>query len=160
MSKSLGDKLNADLLEKLNRGFLFRDGGLGLTVLTTDANGWPNVAMAPGCVAARPDQIYLALGGKTGSLKNVERDPRVTIMVAAPDTLYYVKGHAEIVRREMNALAQEAAIKVTITEVLQDLENFVSITGGVTYRYRVMHEDFVTVICAMLDELQSMAEEK
>jgi hypothetical protein len=158
MAKNLGSQLPQDLLEKLGHGNLYRPGGLGLCVLTVDEAGWPHVAMAPGAVAAVPGEVYVALGGKTGSLRNVERDGRVTLLIAGPDTLYYVKGQAEIVLGEMQVIQQEAALRVQVTEVLQDMEPFVTITGGVSYRYGFMHDDFTTVIGALLDELQAMAE--
>ncbi|HWI66430.1 MAG TPA: pyridoxamine 5'-phosphate oxidase family protein, partial [Symbiobacteriaceae bacterium] len=148
------------LLDKLERGALYRSGGLGLAVLTLDEAGWPHAAMAPGCVATRPDVVWLALGGMSGSLKNVERTGLVTLQIAGPDTLYYVKGRARVVRPEMNVMSQEAALRIDVTEVLEDMESFVSITGGISYRYRMMHDDFVLVIGAMLDELHALATEE
>jgi hypothetical protein len=158
MSQHLGNRLPAELMQKLERGRLYRPGGLGLAVLTVDEHGWPHVAMAPGAVAAQPDAVFFALGGSSGSLRNAERTGRVTLLIAAPDTLYYVKGQAQVVRREMQVMAQEAALRLQVTEVLQDMESFVDITGGISYRYRMMHDDFVQVIGALLDELQALAE--
>lgn len=159
MSKNLGSQLPPELLAKLERGDLYRPGGLGLAVLTLDEQGWPHVAMAPGCVAARPDVLWVALGGASTSLQNAQRSGIITLQIAGPDTLYYVKGKAELVRPEMQVMAQEAALRVTVTEVLEDMESFVSITGGISYRYRLMHDDFVLVIKAMLDELWALATE-
>lgn len=158
MAKHLGERLNDDLLEKLNRAELFRGGGLALTVLTLDERGWPHVAMAPGAVAVKPDEVWLILGGQTGSLKNVERDSRMTLLVAAPETLYYIKGRAEIARREMSLIPQEAALRLKVTEVLADMEPFVKITGGITYRYQPTHDDYTMVLVALLDELHGLAE--
>lgn len=160
MSKNLGNQLPAELLDKLTEGKLYRAGGLGLAVMTVDAAGWPHVAMAPGCVAARPDVVFVALGGTSGSLENARRNGLVTLQIAGPDTLYYVKGRARVVRPEMLAMAQEAALRVDVTEVLADMESFVEITGGIGYRYRLMHEDFVKVIGALLDELWACAAEE
>lgn len=159
MSKQLGAQLNEDLLQKLHGGRLYREGGLGLAALTVDEHGWPHVAMAPGAVAARPDQLVMALGGTAKSLRNAEREGKITLLVAGPDTLYYVKGQVEVLRREMAVIPQEAALLVRVTEVLQDMESFVSITGGISYRYGAMHEDYINVIGALLDELQALAEE-
>lgn len=159
MAKQLGNELPQNLLDKLAGGALYRSGGLGLSVLTVDEAGWPHVAMAPGAVAARPGEVWVALGARTGSLRNVERDGRVTLQVAGPETLYYIKGRAEVVRPEMEVMSQEAALRVRVTEVLQDMEPFLTITGGVSYRYGFMHDDFTTIIGALLDELQALAEE-
>jgi hypothetical protein len=159
MSRSYGPQLPEALLEKLRGGALYRPGGLGLAVLTVDEAGWPHLSMAPGAVAVRPDQVLVALGGTSHSLVNARRNGRVTLQIAGPDTLYYVKGRAEVVRPEMQVMAQEAALRVTVTDVLEDMESFVSVTGGITYRYRVMHDDFVTVIGALLDELALLAAE-
>ena len=158
MSRLLGDRLPEPLLQKLRRGELYRHGGLGLAVLTVDAAGWPHLAMAPGAVAARPEEVYVALGGSSSSLENVRRNGQVTLQIAGPETLYYVKGRAEVVRPAMQMMAQEAALRLTVAEVLEDMESFVSITSGIGYRYRVMHDEFVTIIGALLDELQAMAE--
>jgi hypothetical protein len=158
VAKHVGNALSPGLLDKLRGGALYRTGGLGLPVLTVDAAGWPHVAMAPGAVAARPDEVWVALGGKTGSLQNIERDGRMTLLMAGPDTLYYIKGQAEIIRPEMQMMAQEAALRLRVTAVLQDMEPFVTITGGVSYRYGVIHEDFITVNGRLLDELQALAE--
>jgi hypothetical protein len=158
MSRHVGDSLPESLLQKLQRGELYRSGGLGLAVLTVDQSGWPHVAMAPGAVAAGAGEVYVALGGSSTSLDNVRRNGLVTLQVAGPDTLYYVKGRAEVIRPEMRMMAQEAALRLSVTEVLEDMESFVSVTGGISYRYRVMHDDFVTIIGALLDELQSLAE--
>lgn len=160
MSHNLGAQLPADLLQKLEKGALYRPGGTGLAVLTIDEHGWPHVAMAPGAVAADPATVWVALGGSSTSLQNIRRTGKVTLLVAAPNTLYYVKGQAEVVRPEMQIMAQEAALMVHVTEVLEDMESFVEITGGISYRYRVMHDDFVTVIGALLDELHAMATEE
>ncbi|HEY3367672.1 MAG TPA: pyridoxamine 5'-phosphate oxidase family protein [Symbiobacteriaceae bacterium] len=158
MSQNLGSQLSPELLTRLAAGEMFRPGGLGLPVLTIDGAGWPHVAMAPGCVAAQPGEVFVALGGQSRSLENVRRDGRLTLLIAGPDTLFYVKGRAELVRPEMQTMPQEAALRLTVTEVLQDMESFVTMTGGVSYRYNLMHEDFVTVIRALLDELTAMAE--
>lgn len=160
MSKNLGNQLPAELMEKLTNGAFYRDGGLGLPVLTLDEQGWPHVAMAPGAVAVQPDTVFFALGGRTSSRRNAERDGRVTLMIAGPGTLYYIKGKAEVVRPEMQIMEQETAFRLHVTEVLHDMESFVQITGGVSYHYNVMHDDFVTVIRALLDELQTLAEGK
>ncbi|MFZ5824672.1 MAG: pyridoxamine 5'-phosphate oxidase family protein [Bacillota bacterium] len=159
MSKSLGAQLNEDLLQKLEGGRLFREGGLGLAVLTVDETGWPHVALAPGAVAVRPERLVVALGGASRSLRYAEREGKVTLLVAGPDTLYYVKGQVQVLRRQMNVIPQEAAMLVRITEVLSDMESFVTITGGISYRYGVMHEDYIKVIGALLDELETLAEE-
>lgn len=158
MSKSLGGQLNQDLWEKLQGGNLFRDGGLALPVITVDEQGWPHVALAPGAVAAHPDRVVLALGGSSRSLRYALREGKITLLLAGPETLYYVKGRVELLRPEMSIIPQEAALLLTITEVLSDVESFVSITGGIGYRYGVMHEDYVKVIGALLDELQALAE--
>ncbi|HYG58498.1 MAG TPA: pyridoxamine 5'-phosphate oxidase family protein [Symbiobacteriaceae bacterium] len=160
MSRNLGSQLPAPLLEKLNRGTLYREGGLGLAVLTLDEQGWPHVAMAPGAVAVAPGEVYFALGGSSTSLQNTVRDGRVTLQVAGPDTLYYIKGRATVVRPEMQIMPQEAALRLEVAAVLEDMESFVSITGGIGYRYRMMHDDFVTVIRALLDELHGLASEE
>lgn len=159
MSKHMGDHLPQELLQKLDRGNLYREGGLGLAVLTLDQAGWPHVAMAPGCVAIRPHQVWVALGGSSHSLQNVQRNGIVTLQIAGPDTLYYVKGRASVARPEMQVMQQEAALRLDVIEVLADTESFVEITGGIGYRYRLMHEDFVRVIGAMLDELHTLATE-
>lgn len=159
VSKHLGDRLPDELLQKLDRGDLYRPGGLGLAVLTLDEGGWPHVAMAPGCVATQPHQVWVALGGSSKSLQNVKRNSIVTLQIAGPGTLYYVKGRAAVVRPEMQIMQQEAALRLDVTEVLADTESFVEITGGIGYRYRLMHDDFVQVIGALLDELYTLATE-
>lgn len=160
MSRNLGNQLPDELLQKLHKGHLYREGGLGLAVLTLDEQGRPHVAMAPGAVAAGPGVVYFALGAGSSSLQNALRDPRVTLQVAGPDTLYYIKGTVALVRPEMQVMSQEAALRLEVAEVLEDMESFVSITGGISYQYRVMHDDFMNVIRAMLDELTALAAEE
>lgn len=159
MSRSLGAQLNEDLFQKLRGGAFYRDGGTGLATLTVDEHGWPHVAMAPGAVAAHPDRLVLALGGRSKSLRYAEATGKITLLVAGPGTLCYVKGTARVIRREMNLMPQEAALLLEVTEVLQDTESFVTITGGISYRYGAMHDDYITVIGGLLDELQALAEE-
>lgn len=160
MSKPMGPQLPDELMTKLNRGDLYRSGGLSLPVLTSDERGWPHVALSPGAVATDPGTLYFAMGGRSGSLQNLQREGRVTLLVAGPETLYYVKGQAEVVRPEMKIIPQEAAVRLSVREVLHDMESFVAITSGISYRYRVMHEDSLLIIGALLDELQALAEEK
>jgi hypothetical protein len=101
----------------------------------------------------------VGLGGRSKSLQYAEATGKITLLVAGPDTLYYVKGRVEVLRREMKLMPQEAALLVRITEVLKDMESFVTLTSGISYRYGVMHEDYMRVIGALLDELQALAEE-
>lgn len=159
MGKHIGSEINSDLVAKLDRGQLYRSGTLALPVLTQDPAGWPHVAIAPGAVSVRPDRVMVALGNRTQSLANLERDPRVTLLLAAPNTLYYLKGQARVIRREMQSLPQEAAFRVDLTEVIEDMESFLTITGGLTYRYNLMNDDVVTLLGAMLDELTELAKE-
>ncbi|MFZ5815868.1 MAG: pyridoxamine 5'-phosphate oxidase family protein [Bacillota bacterium] len=159
MSKLVGAQLNDDLFAKLQGGRLYREGGLGLAALTVDEQGWPHVAMAPGAVAVHRDRLVLALGGRSRSLQFAEATGRLTLLVAGPETLYYIKGQAEVIRREMRVIPQETALLLRVTEVLQDMESFVTITGGISYRYALMHEDYIKVIGALLDEMQALAEE-
>ncbi|MDF2629506.1 MAG: Pyridoxamine 5-phosphate oxidase [Symbiobacteriaceae bacterium] len=155
----MGDHLPQELLQKLHHGNLYRPGGLGLAVLTLDPAGWPHLAMAPGCVAVAPHQVWVALGGSSQSLANVQRNGIATLQIAGPGTLYYVKGRAAVVRPEMQVMQQEAALRLDVNEVLADTESFVEITSGIGYRYRLMHEDFVQIIGALLDELHTLATE-
>lgn len=159
MATRIGEELDSALMERLRGGALYRPGGLGLPILSCDRQGWPHVAMVSGAVAHHAGAIFFALGGNSSSLGNVERDPHVTLLIAAPDTLYYVKGVAEVVRREMQVTPQEAAVRLSISAVLQDMEPSLRITGGISYQYDVTDHDDRTMVGAMLDELQSLAEE-
>lgn len=160
MAQSMGSVLPEVLMQKLEGGALYRAGDLGLPVVTLDEQGWPHVAMAAGAAAVRPDEVWVALGGHSGSLRNAERDGRITLLIAGPETLYYVKGRAAVGSRQMQTIPGEAALRVTVTEVYSDQKSFVTITGGVSYRYHLMKEDYMTVLGGLLDELKALAEEK
>jgi hypothetical protein len=157
MGKQVYPELPTSLLAKLKGAQLYRAGDLSLPVITLDEAGWPNVAMAPGAVAARADQLWTALGTESQSVQNLIRDPHLTILVAAHNALFYVKGLATVVR-PMSVIPQETAIMVAITEVSEDIKPFLTITSGIGYQFNVMRTDYVSVIGMLLNELQALAE--
>ncbi len=158
LSKSLGPYLPDRLYADLQNGRLFRTGGLGLAVLTIDEQGWPHVAMAPGAVAHDRDRLVVALGGSSKSLQYALRTGQATLLIAGPETLYYAKGRVELLCPSLEVIPQEAALLLHLTDLLSDVESFVQITGGISYRYSLMQEEYITVINALLDELQALAE--
>lgn len=142
MAVHLGATLPPALWERLEAGALFRDGGLGVTVLTADPEGWPHVAITSCAVASRPDRILVPLGGASNSLRNIERDGKCTLMIAAPDLLIYIKGTGAVVRRELQTVPQEAAVGINVAGVWSDEGRIFAMTSGLTYKF-VRHPEML-----------------
>lgn len=158
MAKHIGLELNADLMQKLKAGAFYREGGLAMPLITLDDQGWPHVAITAGAVAARSTEVWVAIGANTGTRRQIERNGRVTLVVAGPGTLYYIKGHGHVVHPAMQAIPQEAAVRVKLAEVSHDMQPYLAITGGISYGYNMLQSEYKAVMAALLDELQAYAE--
>lgn len=156
MATYLGVSLPGDLWERLREGNLYRQGGLGVGVLSVDPEGWPHVAVVSCAVAVRPDRILFPIGGVSNSLRQIERDGRCTLLVAAPGLLVYVKGRAHPVRRELVSVPQEAAVGLDVTGVWLDAGRIFEMTGGLTYRFVREPEEFAQLEEAIRAELTAM----
>lgn len=156
MATYMGTTLPPGLWERLQAGALFRDGGLGVSVLTVDPDGWPHVAVTSCAVASRPDRILVPMGGASNSLRHMERDGKCTLMIAAPGLLVYIKGRAAVVQRELRTVPQEAAVGIDVTGVWSDEGRIFAMTGGLTYKFVRQPEMLAELERDLLAELAAM----
>lgn len=133
MSRDCGSKLTPALLAALDRGAIYLGGGKGLPVLTVDAGGWPHVTIVAGAVAVAEDRLRFPVGVGTSSLGNLERDGRVTLLVADAGLLSYVKGEARVIRPRLESAPHYAACELAVRQVLDDVEEGLRILSGIAY---------------------------
>jgi len=157
MATLLGNTLPPPLLERLQAGAAYRGGGLGAVVISVDNVGLPHCAVANCAVAAGAAAVYVPLGAGSSSERNLRRDGRCTLLLAGPGWLYYVKGSATVARERLACFPAESAVRVAVSAVYSDSEEYFSVVSGLTYRLIREVEQVAALERAIIDELTELA---
>ena len=105
-------------------------------LLTTSAEGWPQVAMLSVGEALAVDdrRLRLALWPGSGSTANLSRSKRATLMlVVGPDT-YYVRARTRRLPDLALSRGTLACFECQVAEVLVDVVAYATVTSGIGFR--------------------------
>ncbi len=143
MSRVVGNKLPADLYQRLAGRDLQAHAETAIVICTVDSNGWPHPAMLSyfEVIAKNDRNIRLAVYSNTTTMKNMRRNGKLSILIVDERIAYYIKGSAEELGREMICSSQNAKINCRVDEVLADEANEeyepgAYITCGIQYKRR------------------------
>lgn len=125
MSRVVGNKLPANLFQRLAGSDLQAHAEKAIVICTVDSNGWPHPAMLSYFeVIAKDDRnIRLAVYGNTSTVNNMRRNGKLSILIIDERIAYYIKGTAEELAREMTCSPQNAKLNCRVEQVLADEAN-------------------------------------
>ncbi len=125
MSKDVGNKLPADLYQRLSGRDLQAHAEKVIVICTVDTRGRPHPAMLSYFeVIAKDDRnIRLAVYGNTTTTNNMRSNGKLSILIVDERVAYYVKGTVEELAREMTCSPQNAKFNCRIEQVLADEAN-------------------------------------
>ena len=140
MSKILGNKLPADLLERLAGKNLQALAEKAIMVCSVDSNSWPHPAMLSyfEIIAKDESNVRLAIYKDSATVSNLLRNGKLTIQVVDERIAYYVKGSVQELAHGMKSSPPNAKLNLRVEQVLADaadeeFEPGAYVTGGVTY---------------------------
>ena len=141
MSKSLGDELNDDLMERLSGENLAARAEKVILIATVDAGSRPHPAMLSylEVVARDRGNIRLATYKDSNTSGNTRRNGKATISIIDERVAYYIKGSVAEIKREMVCARHNSKLNLRVEEVLADevneeFEPGAYVSSGVTYR--------------------------
>jgi hypothetical protein len=103
-------------------------------VATVDSDGGPRTAPFGSLRAITPQLLRLACGNYHDTYANLCRDGQVSVAVlAAPDIAVSIRGHARVVKTQMDIAKHLAAIEIDIEEVKNDMMRRGIIEGSVGF---------------------------
>ena len=137
MSRSIGNDLSDALLRLLDGSDLAQREGLTFLLLTTDDEGWPQVAMLSvgELVAIDARTLRAALWLHSGTSKNLTRGSRATLVLIHNGNGYYVRISAE--RRadlDLGADGRLAHFILHVQDVQEDSADYARLTSGITFK--------------------------
>ena len=125
MSKVVGNKLPADLYQRLAGSDLQTHAEKAIVICTVDVGGWPHPSMLSYFeVIAKDDRnIRLAVYGNTTTVNNMRRNGKLSIVIVDERVAYYIKGTVEELARKMACSPQNAKLNCRVEQVLADEAN-------------------------------------
>ena len=125
MSKVVGNKLPADLYQRLAGSDLQAHAEKAIIICTVDAGGWPHPSMLSYFeVIAKDDRnIRLAMHGNTSAANNLRRNGKLSIVIVDERVAYYINGTVEELARKMTCSPQNAKLNCRVEQVLADEPN-------------------------------------
>src|ERR1017187_6913269 len=112
MSKVVGNKLSADLYQRLAGSELQAHAEKAIVICTVDAGGWPHSPMLSYFEGIAKDDrhIRLAVYGNTSTTNNMRRNGKLSIVIVGERVAYYTKGTVEELAGEMTCSPQNAKL--------------------------------------------------
>jgi hypothetical protein len=139
MSKSIGSDLPDVLLGAMDGSNLAGREGLTFLLLTTDEEGWPQVAMLSvgELLAVDARTIRAALWLHSGTSKNLTRNGRTTLVVIANGSGYYVRATARRgIDLDLGADGLLAYFTLEVDDVQEDSADYARLTSGITFKLK------------------------
>ncbi|MBV9168939.1 MAG: pyridoxamine 5'-phosphate oxidase family protein [Chloroflexi bacterium] len=136
MPRSLGSELPPHVSALLDGSELASRVGLTFLLLTTDAAGWPHVAMLSvgELLATEPSKIRAALWLSSSSSRNLERTGRAVLASVLDSAGYYVRVRAERLGDvDVGVDGRLAAFSFAIEDVQEDVVTYARLTSGITF---------------------------
>ncbi|HXD21538.1 MAG TPA: hypothetical protein VN654_31245 [Vicinamibacterales bacterium] len=139
MSRSIGDTLPHNVLERLNGRNLDAVSDRVLVVCSVDDRGFPHPALLSyfETIAIDARTIRLAMYANSRSVQNARREGRLTLVLVEDRVAYYIKGHVRELSRSMPDAPHNAKLHFEVAEVMADepdpeSERGACITSGIT----------------------------
>ena len=139
MPKSASRELTEDLYRRLCGEFVGDHANKVILIHTVDENGWAHPAVLSYFEVAAKDRrnIRLATYKTSNTTDNMRRTGKVTLSIFDERVVYYIKGMASEVAREMRSAPHNSKLNVVVEEVLVDqadpvLEPGAYIAKGIT----------------------------
>jgi len=140
LSKILGNKLPADLLERLAGKNLQAVAEKAIMVCSVDSNSWPHPAILSyfEVIAKDESNVRLAIYKDSATVANLLRNGKLTMQIVDQRIAYYVKGSVRELAHGMKSSPPNAKLNLRVEQVLADtadeeFEPGAYVTGGVTY---------------------------
>jgi len=137
MSRSLGDRLPADLVRSLS-GDRPDLAGHAIVIATTDGAGRPHPALLAydELLALDPGTLRLATYARSSTAENLRQRGALTLCFVEPGSAHYVKARA---RERTSTLRGRAVFEATVEDVRADepdasREGTAEILSGITFR--------------------------
>jgi flavin reductase (DIM6/NTAB) family NADH-FMN oxidoreductase RutF len=128
--------MRAELIGRLSQGDLGARLGVGIPVITVDAEARPHPMMCSylEMLADSPETLRLVIGGRSRSARNLAERRVATVLIVEPELTVYIKAR---VARGPVAFGELARFDLRVEDVLEDRpaawEAGLGITGGITY---------------------------
>jgi Pyridoxamine 5'-phosphate oxidase len=123
MSRFVADYLPEGLLSRLTVERAIENAHRAIVICTIDEHGWAHPAMVSSLelVARDARNICLALHTRSRSLRNVQENGRLTVILADEQSVHYIKGDALVVSPALSARTDFAKINLRVDSVLEDV---------------------------------------
>ena len=110
--------------------------GLTILLLTTSAEGWPQVALLSvgEVLAVDRRRLRLALWPGSGSTANLSRGPQATLMLVVGAETYYVRARGRRLPDLALSHGARACFEADVEDVLVDVVAYAAVTSGVEFR--------------------------
>src|SRR4029453_1867125 len=118
MSRSIGDTLPHNVLERLDGRNLDAVSDRVLVVCSFDVRGFPFPVLFSyfETIALDPRAIRLAMYSNSRSVQNARREGRLTLVLVEDRVAYYIKGHVRELSRSMPDAPHKATLHFEGTE--------------------------------------------
>jgi hypothetical protein len=122
MARFLSTELPDDLYRRLCGDDLDAHAEKIIPICTVDANGWPHPALLGYLEVIAKDRrnLRLATYKDSTTTNNMRRNGKVTLVILDERVVYYIKGNARELAREMRCAPYASKLNVRIEEVLLD----------------------------------------
>jgi len=132
MSKEIGDRLPAEILEALDGEGLEEKIGPAHMLLTADEDGTPRPCMlsAGELLAVDDRRLRVALWPRTRTAENLARGGRAVFCYVAPHTVLYVRGTTS---RVVDADGPLECFELRVESVESDEHAGMPVTSGITF---------------------------
>ena len=123
MSKFVGDQLNDALLSRLGIDRALECADRAFVLCTIDEHGWAHPAMASSLelVARDRTNVRIALGTRSRTVRNLQADGRLTLIVVDDASAHYIKGDVRLLAPTLAARTDHSKFNLRVDSVLEDI---------------------------------------
>lgn len=138
MNSSVAEKVSRELPAELAARL---QGGRAVVVATTDAEGWPNLAVVSWLLALSATEVRLAIDPRSRTVQNLARDPRCVLQVLTGGTAYAARGRGRLVAERVAGLKfPVGVVHIDIDEVRDNMFFGGRLQHELTYCYTYKEE--------------------
>jgi hypothetical protein len=139
VSKSHGNRLPSELIDRLSQRDLGRHLGKGIPLVTVDASGRPHPMLLSALEIRAIDagSLAIVIGAQSRSARNLVERETGTLVLVEPEMSYYVKAKMLDGPIDVEGQAGLALFLLSVEEVLEDaaagVEAGMRVTSGIRY---------------------------